>query len=112
MAAEGYGYGGRARFVGSEPVCVGSAGDGCLGKTVMFPYRHHYVDEKSDELEFFGFGLSRREKIHAGIGSQRPVVVLAAAVDSLKRFLMKKHSERVSASHFFHHGPQKHVVVI
>ena len=48
---------------------------------------------------------------HARVGGQRPVVVLARPVDTIKRLLVQQHAEAVPVGHFLHQTHEQHVVV-
>ena len=51
------------------------------------------------------------EKVYAGVGGQRPVVVFSAAVDSGKRFFVKKTSHVVFGRDFLHDFHRELVLV-
>ena len=72
----------------------------------------HDIDEEGDELQVLGRRLARAEEVHAGIRPERPVVVLARAVDALERLLVQQHAEVVAARYLVHDGHQQLVVVV
>ena len=48
---------------------------------------------------------------HTRVSGQRPVVVLARPVDTIKRLLVQQHAEAVPVGHFLHQTHEQHVVV-
>ena len=56
--------------------------------------------------------FARTQQVHARIGAQRPVVVLARAVDALERLLVEQHPELMAAGDLVHDGHQQLVVVV
>ncbi len=51
------------------------------------------------------------EKIFAAVGRHRPVVVLAASVDSVKRLFVKKANHSVAVGNRFHNGHYDLIVI-
>ena len=55
------------------------------------------IHEEGDKLEILRGSLARAEEIDARICSERPVIMLTRAVDTLERLLVQQHAE-VAAS--------------
>ena len=91
---------------------VGGAHDGGLEQTVVLVDRRDGIDQEGDELQVLTGRLARTEQIDARIGAQRPVVVLARAVDALEGLLVEQHAELVAARNLVHDGHQQLVVVV
>ena len=97
---------------GAQPVSVRRAHNRRLQQAVVLVNRRNGVHQESDELEVLRSGLARTEQVHARIGSQRPVVVLARSVDPLEGFFVQQHAELVTAGDLVHNGHQQLVVVV
>ena len=50
---------------------------------------HEHIHKERDELQVLVGVLTRRQQVDTGIGSHRPVAMLATAVDAGVRFLMQ-----------------------
>ena len=95
----------------AEPVRVVQGADRGHEQVVMA--RHGFDDAgvEGQELEVLHRGLAGGEEIDAGIGAQRPVAVLSAAVDSVEGLFMEEHLEVVLFGHFLHDDHQQHVLI-
>ena len=103
---------GRRRLVGPKTMGVRGAHDRRLQQTVVFIDGRHGVHQEGDELQILRGGLARAEEVHARIGPERPVVVLARTVDPLEGFLVQQHAELMAAGDLVHNGHQQLVVVV
>ena len=81
---------------------VGRAGDAGLQQCVMGVHGFQYVDHEGHEAQVVFRRLTRSHQKDSGIGSQRPVIVLAGTVDTLERLFMKQYTETVTAADFTH----------
>src|SRR5574344_3123723 len=77
----------------------------------MLIYRTYYRCIECKELKVLVRCLARRKKINSSISLHRPVAMLAASVDSVKRFLVENNFKMVFLSHFRHKNHQEHVLV-
>ncbi len=73
--------------------------------------RLDYCAKEQQELSIAVRGIARRQQIHACIGSQRPVVVLAAAVHAGKRFFVQQTNQSVLQRHFLHNLHRQLIVI-
>ena len=103
---------GRRRFVGAQTVGVRGAHDRRLQQAVELVDRGDGIHEEGDELQVLRSGLARSEQVHARVGAQRPVVVLARTVDALEGFFVQQDAEPVTAGDLVHHGHQQLVMVV
>ena len=102
---------GRRRLVGSEAVVVAGAGDGGakqVGVHVDGPNHRH---EEHEELHVGVGFLTRVEEVHPGVGRDRPVVVLARAVDAGEGLLVEQAHEPVMRGAPPQHVHHEHLVV-
>ena len=81
----------------------------CYGdpqQILIFIHRLDDGGQKQKELSVFRRGVSRLQKIDAGVGGDRPVVVLAAAVDPVKGLFMEQTGQAMAFGNLFHdlHG--------
>ena len=102
--------GGRC-FVGAEAVGIGGAHDGSLEQAVVMVNRHQRIDDKGEVAQLVVGCLARREEQGALVRAERPVAVLAAAVDTLEGLFVEEHAETVFGGHFAHERHENHVVV-
>ena len=63
---------------------------------------HDGIDKESQELQVRLRVFARRQKIHACVGTQRPVIVLTRTVHACKWLLVQEHAEVVLACNFLH----------
>ena len=78
----------------------------------MFLYGYEHVDEEGDELQVAHRVLARSEQQGAGIGSERPVVVLTTSVDACEGFLVEQEHEAVLAGYLLHEVHNHLVLVV
>ena len=90
---------------------VGGGDDGGFQQTVVVIHGFQRLHDERDKTQVVERGLAGRVEKDAGVGAQRPVVVLAASVDAFKRFLVEKAAEAVLAGHTFHNRHHQHVMV-
>ena len=72
-------------------------------QVLIFIHRPDDRAEKQQKLRVVMRCFSRRYQVHALICRQRPVVVLAAAIYTIERFLVKQRDEAVALGHLFDH---------
>ena len=99
------------RFVCTEAVIVSG---GCSRKTeqiLIIVNRLYNGTQEKQELGVFIRSLAGSEKVYAGIGGNRPVVVLAAAVYSGKGLFMEQAHKTVFCGDLLHNLHSKLVVV-
>ena len=75
---------GRRCFVGAQTVIVAGSGNRQPQQVLIIVHGLNGGAQEQQELGIFVGRLTRFEQIHAGVRSQRPVVMLAAAVDAGK----------------------------
>ncbi len=102
---------GRRRFVGTEAVFVACRHNAGAEQISVVVYRFDGIHKEGQEAEVV-FGLAAGgEQVDARICTQRPVVVLAAAIDACEGFFVEEHLELMLFGYFFHHFHQQQVVV-
>ncbi len=72
---------------------------------------HQCLDDKGGEAQVLLSCLAGGMQQHAVVSAQRPVVVLAAAVDACEGLFVEQYTEAVLAGHALHHRHEQHVVV-
>ena len=92
-------------------MCVSSAHDGSLQKTIVTIYTHQCLHDEGNETEVVLRSLARSVEQHASIGRETPVVVLTRTVDAGERLLVEQCTETVLACHLLHQRHEKHVMV-
>ena len=102
IAQEDRDDGGR-RLVASQPVVVSGRGNGGSQKSLIVVHRLDDRHKKQQELGVFVRRLAGREQVDAGIGGERPVVMLAAAVDPGKGLFMQQTHHAVLGRYALHH---------
>ena len=105
-AAQEGGHDCRRRFVGTQTVGVGGAGNGGLQQGVVLLHGGQDIDKEGDELEVALGVLARSEQLRALVGAKRPVVVFAGTVHAVEGLLVQEHHEAVlagDAAHQVHH---------
>ena len=85
---------------------VAGGRDGDAEQILVLMHRLDDSREEQQELQVFLGALAGAEQVFAGIGRERPVVVLAAAVHAGEGLLVKKANQTVALSGFLHdlHG--------
>ena len=81
---------------------VGRAGDAGLQQCVMGVHGFQYVDHEGHEAQVVFRCLTRSHQKDSGIGSQRPVIVLAGTVHAFERFLVQQDTEPMFAGDLAH----------
>ena len=98
-------------FVGAEAVVVGGAGDGSAEQVGVQIDRPHAGQQEDEELHVrVGFDV-RVEQVHAGVGRDRPVVVLAGAVDAGEGLFVEEADEAVAFGDGAQHLHHEHLVI-
>ena len=72
---------------------------------------HQRVHHEGDEAQVLFLRLAGGHQQDASVRAQRPVVVLARAVDALEGLLVQQDAEAVRAGHLAHQRHDEHVVV-
>ena len=78
----------------------------------MTIYCRYGVYEEGHKLQIFECSTAWLEEVYACIGAERPVVVLARAVDALEWLFVQENAEVVARSNLAHNSHQKLIVVI
>ncbi len=111
LVAQEDGDDGRRRFVGAQAVVVARgwrrrcAADPAYSSTALMT-----AQRKSRNCAF-SCGLAGLEQIVAGVGGERPVVVLAGAVDAREGLFMQQADQAVACGNLLHHLHDELVVV-
>ena len=66
---------------------------------------------KRQKSQFVLRSLARRQEIGAAIRAERPIAVLAAAVDALKRLFVEDDLQVMPFGDLLHHNHQQHILV-
>ena len=82
-------HGGR-RFVGAQPVVVSGRCNRGPQQPLIVVHRLDHCRQEQQELGVFMGRLAGREQVHARVGGEGPVVVLAAAVDPGKGLFVEQ----------------------
>ena len=101
----------RRCLVGSQSVIVSGGCNGYSHQILMIIHSRDNRHQKYQERKVLGRILARIQQVHAGIGADGPVVVLAAAVNAFERFLRKQAGKAVLVSNLLHHLHRQLVVV-
>ena len=91
---------------------VRGGSDGGLQQSVVLLHGGEHIHEECDELEVALGILARSQKHCAGVGSERPIVVLAGSVHSCERLFVKQNHETVLARDLVHKVHHKLVLVV
>ena len=102
---------GRRSFVGTQPVGVRGAGDRGFQQSVVTVYGHQRIHYEGDETQVLFGQFAGCVEQDAGVRTQRPVIMLAATVDTLEGLFVQQYAETVVTCHFTHQGHDEHVVV-
>ena len=111
LRADEYGDNGRRRFVGAKAVIIACRGDRSPEDISIFVNCRDGVYEKREKLQVLPGAAARLEKVDAGVGDQRPVVVLPCTINLCEGLLVEKHLQVMPFGYFSHHVHHQHVVV-
>ena len=78
----------------------------------MFVHCGYDIDEEGDELQILECRFAGAQQIDTRVGTERPIVVLARAVDALERLFVQQYAEMVPACDLVHDCHQQLVVVV
>ena len=92
----------RRRLARAETMIVGCGGDREAQHILIIVHRLQYRAEEQQELGVFIWRISRLEQVDARVRHDRPVVVLAAAVDTRKGLFMQQADHVVLAGDLLH----------
>ena len=89
------------------------AGVGCAHaqKTCMLVHRLHHCRQHQQENPVLLRISARLKQFPSGVRAERPVVVLAAAVDARKGFFMKQAYQAVTQGNLLHDVHHQHVFI-
>ena len=106
LVAQEDGNDGGRRFVGAQTVIVAGGGYRQPQQILIVVYGLDGTAQEQQELSVLIGGVAGLEEVHAGVGGQRPVVVLAAAVDACKGLFSQQAHQTVAGGHLLHdlHG--------
>ena len=99
------------RLAGAQPVIVRRGGDGEPQHILIIVHRLQHRTEEQQELGVLIRRVARLEQIDAGVRHDRPVVMLAAAVDAGKRLFVQQTDHVVLARDLLHQLHRQLVVV-
>ena len=95
---------GRRGLTRPQAVGIGGRHHGRLQQAVVAVYGCDDVHQEGDELQVLRGTLARAEEVYPRVGTQRPVVVFARAVDPLEGFFVEQDAEVVASSDLLHQG--------
>ena len=101
----------RGRLVGAEAVVVACRGNRDAQQILIFINRFDDGTEEQEKLRVFVGRLAGFQQVCAGVGRNRPVVVLAAAVDAGKRLLVQQADHTVLFGDLLHNLHRQLIVV-
>ena len=106
LISEEHGHDRGRGFVCTEPMIVTCRRHRDPQQILIIIHRFDDCAEEEEELRVIMRRFARREQILPGVGGDRPVVVLAAAVDAGKRLFMQQAYKTVLFRHALHdlHG--------
>ena len=90
---------------------VARRGNGDAQQVLVFVYRLDDCAQEQQELGVFVGGFAGLQQVYAGIGGDGPVVVLAAAVDTVEGLLVEQAHQAVALGHLAHHLHGQLVVI-
>ena len=102
---------GRRRLVGAEAVVVSCRRDGNAQEIRVLVHRCDHRDQEGQETQVLARMPAGIHQVDAGVGLDRPVVVLSGTVDSLEGLFMKQAGKTVAVRHLLHHLHGQLVVV-
>ena len=100
----------RRCLIGTQTVIVAGSGNGGAQQIGVLVNSLDDSSQEHQELQVLHGGVARVEQVLVG-GGHGPVVMLAAAVDALKRLLMLQADQTVLGSDLLHHLHRQQVVV-
>lgn len=90
-------------FVGTQPVGVRRTGDGGLSAIRCDGIRlHQRIHYEGDETQVLFGQFAGCVEQDTGVRTQRPVIMLAATVDTLEGLFVQQYAETVVTCHFTH----------
>ena len=106
LCTEEDGHDGRGRFIPAEAVIVPGRSHAQAQHILIIIHCLDHRAQKQQELRVLRRGVTGFKQVHTGIRGDRPVVVLAAAVDPGKRLFMQQANHVVLAGDLLHqlHG--------
>ena len=106
LVAQEDGHHGGRRFVGAQTVIVAGGSHRQPQQILIIIHRLNNGAQEQQEPGVLIGRVAGRQQVHAGIGGDGPVVVLAGAVDAVKGLLMEQTYQTVTGSYLLHdlHG--------
>ena len=95
----------------AQAVGVAQRADRCHQKGVVLAHGPHHGSVETEELEVLHGRFPGRQEVYSGVGLERPVAVLSAAVHPLEGLLVENHLQVVFLRHLLHHNHQEHILV-
>ena len=111
LVAQEHGDHGGGRFVGAEAVVVARSGHRYSQQILVVVHGLDHCAQEQQELGVLVRRLAGREQVHAFVGLDGPVVVLAGAVDARERFFVEQTHQPVLRRDLLHHFHCQLVVV-
>ena len=104
-------YNRRGRFVCAEPVIVASRRNAEPQQILIIVDGLNDRAQEEQELRVFIRRFARRQKVYACVGRNRPVVVLAGAIDAREGLFMQQAHETMPEGNFLHDLHRQLVVI-
>ena len=101
----------RRGLVGAQAVVVAGVGDGQPEQVAVAGDGHQHRGQEDQELGVLVRAVAGAEQVVAQVVGERPVDVLARAVDPGERLLVEQELEAVAVGHPLHGLHDQHVVV-
>ena len=102
LGAEEDGDHGRGRLLRAETVVVAREGDGAAQQLLIFIHARDEGRQEQQKLRVLAGRLAGGEEVFARVGAQRPVIVLAGAVDTRKGLFMQQADQPVPVGDLLH----------
>jgi len=102
LGAEEDGDDSGGRLLCAETVVVACEGDGAAQKLLILIHALDERGEQQQEQRILAGGLAGREEVFARVGRERPVDVLARAVDARERLFVQQAHKVVALGDLFH----------
>ena len=102
LVADVHRHDGRGRFVRAETVVVRGRRHADAQHILIIIHRLDHRAQEEQKLCVLGRRLAGLEQVHAGVGGQGPVVVLAGTVDAGKRLFVQQADHAVARGHLLH----------
>ena len=111
LIAEEHGQHSRGGFVTAETAIVAGIGHAAAQHVLIFIHALNKRGEEQQELCVLTGGIAGLEEILTTVGAQRPVIMLTAAVDTLKGLFVEQAHEIVARCHGLEHLHRQLIVI-